>query len=291
MGKRIWLPSEDQFLTDNFHLTNEELSQRLGIDSSTVRARYKFLGIDRPVGKNALANARYAIYREKCRGQVPEDFFELPSTRQDAKGLGVPFYWTGTPCERAGHISQRKTSSGGCWQCDYGDHLHRLKTDPQFAERRKESNKIRYQSNKEQYLAKQREYKKKPEIREWHRNYETKRKRTDLNYRLAKSLRDRLYKAITRESKLMSASELVGCGIEELKSHIEKQFSEGMCWENYGRWHIDHIKPCISFDLNILDQQLECFHFTNLRPLWDFENRSKGGSWNGMDPRKKRRNP
>jgi hypothetical protein len=36
---------------------------------------------------------------------------------------------------------------------------------------------------------------------------------------------------------------LVGCSIEYLKSHLEKQFTEGMNWSNYGKWHVDHKKP------------------------------------------------
>lgn len=50
-----------------------------------------------------------------------------------------------------------------------------------------------------------------------------------------------------------------------------------MSWENYGirGWHIDHIKPCASFDLSIIEEQKECFHYTNLQPLWWHENLAK----------------
>jgi hypothetical protein len=289
MKKKAWSSDEDKILRDNYRLTNEALSKILGVSSASIKSRYISLGIDRPVGKNELSRARYENYRELQRGIVPDAFFDLPSTRQDAKSSGVTFYWTGTPCERAGHFSRRKASSGGCWDCDYGDHLTKLSTDLNFSEKRKNLTRERYNANKDEYLANQREYKKKPEIKEWHRQYERMKKQTDLSWRLAKSLRDRLYKAVTRESKLMSSTKLVGCSIDELKTHLEQQFSEGMTWENYGMWHIDHIKPCISFDLTIPSQQLDCFHYTNLRPLWEFQNKSKGGVWEGVDPR--RRNP
>ena len=70
----------------------------------------------------------------------------------------------------------------------------------------------------------------------------------------------------------------MGCSIEELKIHLEKQFRDGMSWNNYGMygWHIDHIKPCSAFDLTDLEQQKICFHYSNLQPLWAKENLSKG---------------
>ena len=49
-----------------------------------------------------------------------------------------------------------------------------------------------------------------------------------------------------------------------------------MTWENHGEWHIDHIKPCASFNLLNEDEQKKCFHYTNLQPLWASENLSKG---------------
>ena len=60
-----------------------------------------------------------------------------------------------------------------------------------------------------------------------------------------------------------------------LKEYLEKQFEKGMSWKNYGEWHIDHIKPCASFSLINEEEQKECFHYTNLRPLWAEENLSR----------------
>jgi hypothetical protein len=60
--------------------------------------------------------------------------------------------------------------------------------------------------------------------------------------------------------------------------HLEKQFSNGMSWDNYGEWHVDHIKPMSSFDMiEEGDKEfLECWSLKNLRPLWGEENLSKG---------------
>jgi hypothetical protein len=100
---------------------------------------------------------------------------------------------------------------------------------------------------------------------------------SDINFRLKILLRGRLWKAITRNSKQSSALTLLGCTIDELKIHLEKKFVKGMNWKNYGKWHIDHIKPCCSFDLTDLEQQKICFHYTNLQPLWAKDNIRKNG--------------
>jgi hypothetical protein len=75
---------------------------------------------------------------------------------------------------------------------------------------------------------------------------------------------------------------LFGCTIGELRRHIEKQWLTNMSWGNYGRrgWHIDHIRPCASFDLSDPEQQKQCFHWTNLQPLWADDNIKKSDTWN-----------
>lgn len=77
-------------------------------------------------------------------------------------------------------------------------------------------------------------------------------------------------------------SELLGCTVEEFRLHVERQFLPGMTWQNYGLfgWHIDHIKPISGFDLSDPAQVKECFHFSNLQPLWAEDNLRKGGCKN-----------
>jgi len=95
---------------------------------------------------------------------------------------------------------------------------------------------------------------------------------------LKKLIRSRIYNVLKRHSKLYSIFLLLGCSLKTLKQHLENQFKPGMTWENHGKWHIDHIRPCASFDLSKPEEQKKCFHYTNLRPLWAEENlrRKKG---------------
>ena len=77
-------------------------------------------------------------------------------------------------------------------------------------------------------------------------------------------------------TKSASTQELIGCSIEYLIKHIESQFESWMSWDNYGKWHIDHILPCAIFDLSDEKDQKACFHYTNLRPLEASQNIRKG---------------
>lgn len=111
--------------------------------------------------------------------------------------------------------------------------------------------------------------------------YQTQRLKYDTNFRLLCNLRSRIRMAIKnqRSDKAYKSIELLGCSIEECRKHIESQFKEGMIWDNYGEWHIDHIRPCAAFDLTDPDQQKECFNYKNLQPLWAKENLSKSDKW------------
>lgn len=101
---------------------------------------------------------------------------------------------------------------------------------------------------------------------------------TDINYRLRKVLRSRVSSTVVLRgySKSKKTLKLLGCSVEYLREHLEKQFLPGMSWKNYGKWHIDHIIPCSSFDFTKLKEQQKCFHYTNLQPLWAEDNMLKG---------------
>ncbi len=81
---------------------------------------------------------------------------------------------------------------------------------------------------------------------------------------------------MSRGQKVGSAVRDLGCSVDKLKKHLESRFRFGMTWENYGMWHIDHIRPLASFDLTDRVQFLQACHYTNLQPLWAPENLGKG---------------
>ena len=194
-------------------------------------------------------------------------------TRKEAKEQGLKRYFTGKPCPH-GHIAERKCRDGYCLACNAA----RVKAW--------------YETNREKKLARQKVYLKANCARVRARNkvyYDANSKKVIARKKAylancpqakaAKILRDRISQALRAANATKSARtfELLGASIEEVRAHLEAQFKLGMTWENWSfeGWHIDHIKPCASFDLTDPEQQKACFHYSNLQPLWAKDNQSK----------------
>jgi len=112
-----------------------------------------------------------------------------------------------------------------------------------------------------------------------HKRRTNERRKGDLNFKMRGILRSRIYGALKGHLKSSKTETLLGCTISEFRQYIESKFIPGMRWDNHGEWHVDHIRPCCSFDLSDPKQQRECFHFLNLQPLWAMENFKKNGKW------------
>ena len=123
-----------------------------------------------------------------------------------------------------------------------------------------------------------------PERKKAQYTYYRNRRKNDPNYRIIHNLRGALGKLIIRNPKIIKnkrTRELLGCSVEEMKVHIEKQFLPGMSWDNYGykTWHIDHIKP-LSLAKTMDDIiRLKLMHYTNLQPLWAKDNIKKSNKY------------
>ncbi|MFA5031091.1 MAG: hypothetical protein WC495_05910 [Patescibacteria group bacterium] len=145
-----------------------------------------------------------------------------------------------------------------------------------YKEIRNKKAKEYYQKHRERYLEEKRKYRKthSKEIKD----YRNKRMKTDIKFKLICYLRSRLSVAVRNNQKSGSAVKDLGCSIPELKIYLESKFQVGMTWENWGinGWHIDHIIPLDSFNLQNKDEFLKASHYTNLQPMWAEENWEKG---------------
>ena len=116
--------------------------------------------------------------------------------------------------------------------------------------------------------------------------YEHNKRLIDLNYQLSQNLRGRIWSALKGKSKSARTLELIGCSLEFFKQHLENQFKDEMSWDNFGKlkaeennysdwWDVDHYVPCNFFNLSDSTEQMICFHWTNLQPLWHKDNIKK----------------
>lgn len=112
-------------------------------------------------------------------------------------------------------------------------------------------------------------------------NLRARKRRRDIQVKLAHNLRVRLRCAVGRGTKKGSAVRDLGCSVAECKAYLESKFQSGMTWENYGKdgWHIDHIKPLSAFDLSDREQLIQACHYSNLQPLWAVDNRRKSDKY------------
>jgi hypothetical protein len=142
--------------------------------------------------------------------------------------------------------------------------------------------KIEYHiKNREKRLLQQKIYDKnnRDKRREYYRKWEREKLLNDPVFKIRKYLSARLNSAMKNQKtskKNKSILELCGISIELVAKHLELQFKEGMSWNNHGEWHIDHIIPVSSFNLLDPEEVKRACHYTNLQPLWAYDNLSKG---------------
>lgn len=104
-----------------------------------------------------------------------------------------------------------------------------------------------------------------------------KKGKFNINWVISERIRHRIRNVLNGKVKSKSTLELLGCSIDDLKNHLQSKFYANMSWQNYGTyWHIDHIRPCASFNLENEEEQKICFHYSNLQPLTAKENLIKG---------------
>lgn len=103
------------------------------------------------------------------------------------------------------------------------------------------------------------------------------RKRRSPAYRIHSRISNQIWNVLRNRKDCRPAFGLVGYDVDELKSHLERQFVRGMGWHNMGDWHIDHIVPLSSFTITGPDdpELRRAWALPNLRPLWAADNLAK----------------
>lgn len=225
--------------------------------------------------RNLRARERYRAMHPK--EEIPEGFKKCSNCKQLKPATNEYFSLNKRTKDGFAHRCKECRKNAEYWFCPDKIKEKRRQYYQQNKAKVLEATRRYRQANQDWYKKYYKIYYRKnsEKIKQKVKSYVLSRVKRDINFRLLTRYRTRLYKALKGLEKPVRAAELIGCSIDELKQHLEGQFKEGMSWDNYGKWHVDHIVPCSLFDLTKEDELRKCFHYTNLQPLWAEENIKK----------------
>lgn len=221
-------------------------------------------------------------------------------TKENAKLAGDKFYFTGVCC-KYGHFSQRYVSTRQCTECN------RLRHEINKEEINKKSN-INYHKNKEFYSLQDKKYYKKnsekikikakeyaqknvEKIKEYQKRYIKTAAGKEAIRRREKKIKDKkpwmyasrslISNVLKRTGRRKTArrTDMAGYDEDKLRQRIEINFKDGMSWDNYGKWHIDHTKPVNAFVINGVTDLKLINSLCNLKPMWAADNIRKKDKW------------
>lgn len=160
-----------------------------------------------------------------------------------------------------------------CKNChNIGERISYQKCKQQRAQQKKEYNKTYLKQP--DVIARRKAYKQTDKYRKYARNYMRVKLHNNISERLKTNIRNRIRHSVKKRNEC--SAELLDCPIEMLIKWLEFNFDEEMSWDNYGSyWHMDHITPCASFDMDNKEQRLKCFNWRNVAPLEGRLNESK----------------
>ena len=161
---------------------------------------------------------------------------------------------------------------------------------------------VKTDSHKKSHTKSNKKYRAKPENRERVSRRARSRRKTDLNYSIKVRVRQNISNSLKRWmngtvqiiKKAEKTERLMGCSFEFFKGYLESKFTDGMTWGKFLKCgksgiHLDHIRPCASFDLTKESEQRKCFHYTNLQPLWAKDNYKKGAKYDRTKTRSRKK--
>ncbi len=149
------------------------------------------------------------------------------------------------------------------------------KSRNKWYENNSEYNKEYYINNSEEIKENTKKYQQK---NRWKiRGYKNERYKNDIIFRLNHNISGAIKQSLKGNKRGRKWETLVRYTLKDLKKHLEKQFRDGMTWENSDKWHIDHILPISKW--NITSAECEdfkrCWALSNLQPLWEHDNLEK----------------
>ncbi len=219
-------------------------------------------------------------YQKEYRARHPEMVKKLRAKAKETRNpLECAKRWKGWYSKNKEHLKQRGKEYRRRYPENARARAKRWRNKNK--EKVRESARRHYQKHHEKRLAKAREYqsKNKAKIRASAKKVFLEKYHTDPGFKILSRMRSRMYEIMRKQNHHTSVT--LNLDKETLRSHIEKQFLPGMTWANHGKiWHVDHVRPCASYNFGDPEQAKACFELSNLQPLWARENIQKGKKWN-----------
>ena len=211
-------------------------------------------------------------------------------SKEKALEINQKWYFTNIKCKN-GHIAKRYVNTGICYDCkqnqmkrDYEFHKERVtstnnksvkKNYTKVLERNKKWNNDNIEKSR---LIKRAYYYRYHEVNKEKAKVYCKNKRSNYFNRISNNLQKDIWLYFKTGKKTNTNILLFDLNFDSLKSHFESKFDDNMNWDNYGTyWHIDHIRPLSSFNLET--ELLEAWSINNLQPLKAIDNLIKSNKY------------
>ena len=156
--------------------------------------------------------------------------------------------------------------------------MKKYNSKPETKERKSENHKKWSEENRNHLNEYQKKWREKniDKIRKTKRDYQQHLRDTNPTYKLISYFRTAIYQVLKESNveKNKHYFDVLKYTPEQLINHLEVQFTEGMTWDNYGEWHVDHIRPISLFNISEMGDSnfMECWCLDNLQPMWGEEN-------------------
>ncbi len=219
-------------------------------------------------------------------------------TKAEAIERGLKYFFVGKPCKR-GHLAERYLR-GTCVQCAR-DRAKQFKIDNPDADKKdhqkhrasrlikakayREANAEKVSATKKAWYQRNKPAPKPRPVKGANRKsraeqnlYYVERRKTDVEFKISAYMRNMLGRVLrrTKTAKADKTEAVLGYSPAQLIKEIESKFTEGMTWENYGEWHIDH-KTALAVMVGSGETDPAVINaLSNLQPLWAADNISKG---------------
>jgi hypothetical protein len=229
------------------------------------------------VGQNGATAEGYAKTCVSCK--LEKLFIEFPNNSKSPDGK----HSYCKPCSNQKNKEwrlknqEKRRESLKRWKKENVDKIKEYKKNRKPTENEKRGKQLWLMANAEKIKQYRKEYKKNNQKKL--SQADKLRKQQDPTYRAICSIRSRV-SGLCRDicnGKKRSSTKAIGLARDEFRLYIESLFKEGMTWDNYGSWHIDHIKPLSLAKTE--DEVMKLNHYTNLQPLWAIDNLKKSNKY------------